>query len=624
MVSEYRYEPLKNPQSELRLIQLEPGDRENNVRCNISTYASGNYQSYRALSYVWGDSRRKCPITLNGQPFFVTANLEAALRNLRLTPSVQTPHLWIDAICIDQENFSERDEQVLRMRRIYHEADMVIIWLGDEQDGAGSPVPAGASLRMWALDPVSLRSPRMIGSVFKLIEMLSVLFNIMKTMGASRGYDLWKTNVSSEDMVIMNDIHVWERLSRLFHREWFERLWIIQELGVSRNPVIQCGISVLPWGRIESAAALILRPNNANFPDHIKRILPLMGAHRLTQVAINSMRNVDKGNILTALWFTRPAKCLDPRDRLFAILGVVEDSKDIEIDYASSVGHVYKQWATKRIIRTESLDVLSACADSGRTGELPSWVPDLRRPWGQDKILWEWAHYSAPRLRWKIIGPGTQLIPSHISTNASEAFSVDGSRLSVHGTFMAEVKSLSSVADVTAKILVSDPTDLKSRLKEIIQGWERWHSQLSPPPFTKIEEFNQALLHGDISEDELNGLWPSFVAWYLPNGTQSFLALPPEIQAQSIANLERQLFSLLHGNQMFLTKDLIPGIVAGNCEARIGDQVWCLAGGLTPFLLRAVKGGYRIISPCYWRNNRYFILGDPEVANLKIKTITIL
>jgi hypothetical protein len=100
------------------------------------------------------------------------------------------------------------------------------------------------------------------------------------------------------------------------------------------------------------------------------------------------MPNFDKSNVLTVLHSTQGAKCSDPRDRLHGIIGVVEDTEDIKVDYAIPVQNVYQNWARLRIQRTKTLGALSACADSIMVGDLPSWVPDLRQPFGQDKPLW--------------------------------------------------------------------------------------------------------------------------------------------------------------------------------------------------------------------------------------------
>ena len=110
------------------------------------------------------------------------------------------------------------------------------------------------------------------------------------------------------------------------------------------------------------------------------------------------MLNIDTENILTVLHNTQNTKCSDPRDRLFAILGVADDTKDVEIDYSIPVTEVYIRWAQKRIKRLKTLDILSACVDSSRGGDLPLWVADLRRSFGQDRILWNYSLTSVKKI----------------------------------------------------------------------------------------------------------------------------------------------------------------------------------------------------------------------------------
>lgn len=145
----------------------------------------------------------------------------------------------------------------------------------------------------------------------------------------------------------------WAQLAKLFHRPWFKRLWVIQEVCSSENVTVYWGSLSVPWSELQSAAAVILKPGDFPdiiFPSSIKKILPLMGAHHLTQVDLPSLRHFDKNNILTALWHTRKACCSDPRDRLYALLGLVYDTSDIKIDYGSSVETVYRNWAVDRIL----------------------------------------------------------------------------------------------------------------------------------------------------------------------------------------------------------------------------------------------------------------------------------
>ncbi|KAF8859326.1 heterokaryon incompatibility, partial [Acephala macrosclerotiorum] len=85
---------------------------------------------YEALSYVWGESDPPCWILCNGQRKSVTPNLGAALRRLRYKEKWRL--VWIDAICVNQEDLDERSQQVMLMRNIYSPARRVIVWLGED------------------------------------------------------------------------------------------------------------------------------------------------------------------------------------------------------------------------------------------------------------------------------------------------------------------------------------------------------------------------------------------------------------------------------------------------------------------------------------------------------------
>jgi hypothetical protein len=85
-------------------------------------------KTYEALSYVWGDVRDSIPILVDGHPVSVTKSLESAVRHLRYPDKPRT--LWVDYICINQEDILERSELVAKLGSIYENADSVLIWLG--------------------------------------------------------------------------------------------------------------------------------------------------------------------------------------------------------------------------------------------------------------------------------------------------------------------------------------------------------------------------------------------------------------------------------------------------------------------------------------------------------------
>jgi hypothetical protein len=593
----FHYTPLNNPEFDLRFINISPGEFDERLSCSLYTPYTKFVPpgGYRALSYTWGDAARKVPIFLNGRTFLVTPNLEDALRNLRTTTTQEWQNqlpLWIDAICINQEDSDERDGQVRRMKWIYQQADHVIIWLGNYNE------PSDVTLR---IDPSKWRFNRIEENSEDTARSALVLALFMKDE-ASRHQES-EVLVGLEDCQHLRNLQVWAQLLRLFHRPWFERLWIIQELAVSRKAVVLWGKLQTPWPTLEKAAKFILRPGEALLPTQIRKIFPLLGAHRITQVDLKSMLNVDTNNIMTVLHNTQNTKCSDPRDRLYAIRGIVEDNQDIEIDYSIPVQQVYRNWAEKRIRRTQTLDILCACADSGRGGDLPSWVPDLRQPFGQDKVLW----IASQSLRKESDGENKEKEGQDSSEfQCSDlCFSDDGLKVSVSGQYLGKVGNLTAVGDVVTNLL--DPTDLEARLRQIIADWERtlntpklvWGDELLTP-----KGFKETLLRSFYPRSsELGVLDAPYRVWC------GEIAVSLDLDAKGyLREFERSLFSRVHGCQMFIMeRSGRTGIVAGNCETQTGDELWLLRGGLTAFVLRRVNEvEHRLISPCYLFGKMYW------------------
>ena len=92
---------------------------------------------------------------------------------------------------------------------------------------------------------------------------------------------VWISNLETR----LLNLQAWAQLSILFHRGWFERLWIIQELNVCKVPVALWGRVAIPWTRLSNFADWILNPPSV-MPNNLQRILPWMGAHRLSQVML--------------------------------------------------------------------------------------------------------------------------------------------------------------------------------------------------------------------------------------------------------------------------------------------------------------------------------------------------
>lgn len=128
------YAPLRNDSREFRLLILKPStDPLAPIRCKLkqASFDNGDLK-YTALSYVWADPPGTTPIIVNGVETQITLNLEAALRHIRQPSCAAT--LWVDALCINQENIPEKNHQVEMMREIYSGAELVIAWLGSARE----------------------------------------------------------------------------------------------------------------------------------------------------------------------------------------------------------------------------------------------------------------------------------------------------------------------------------------------------------------------------------------------------------------------------------------------------------------------------------------------------------
>ncbi|KAH9203950.1 heterokaryon incompatibility, partial [Leptodontidium sp. 2 PMI_412] len=178
---------------------------------------------YTALSYHWGDQSNKLPIYLSNtgfletydqaSNFWVTESLHDALVQLRrnhyLLPGDSKHALWIDAICIDQDNIEERNEQVRRMGDIYQKAALIYIWLGPEENN---------SQLAWSKITVVVDNVRRFP-----FDRRQHTYNSWKDMHAG----MMTAVVNPSWGGLESKGH--EAMCHLLSRPWWTRAWIVQE-----------------------------------------------------------------------------------------------------------------------------------------------------------------------------------------------------------------------------------------------------------------------------------------------------------------------------------------------------------------------------------------------------------
>jgi Heterokaryon incompatibility protein (HET) len=148
--SKFSYTPLNPPENCIRLVKLLPADDvDDPVLCELIQVTFGELPEYNALSYMWGDEDFKEPILVNGQAFEVGENLWQALRHLRNHKELLP--LWADALCINQMDIPERNQQLRIMSHIYTRARTVLVWLDplqvDKSHGNILKLPSYLGLR---------------------------------------------------------------------------------------------------------------------------------------------------------------------------------------------------------------------------------------------------------------------------------------------------------------------------------------------------------------------------------------------------------------------------------------------------------------------------------------------
>ncbi|KAI2470061.1 HET-domain-containing protein [Annulohypoxylon bovei var. microspora] len=288
-----------------------------------------------ALSYVWGDQSIRREIYVNDVPMSVTASLESALRELRNHKRIQQGFfVWVDALCINQEDLDERSTQVGRMKEIYHTAWHVVIWLGPED--------RSSNLAMLALRYMSLESERgdVLSKLYQRVEFYIVRLPFMQ----------WKHEHTK--LLIRKD--VLNAIHHLLARSYWRRLWIIQEVVLgSRNSPVLCGSSSILLRDIFKSLQVMKSDGDAlgqyiimsaRGNGNLKEKWNLKGdtyevSEKLWErpVAMAALQALDTNlattnrGVYDALLLSREAKATDERDRVYGILGLPHLARIVQI-----------------------------------------------------------------------------------------------------------------------------------------------------------------------------------------------------------------------------------------------------------------------------------------------------
>ncbi|KAI1174370.1 hypothetical protein F4777DRAFT_580057 [Nemania sp. FL0916] len=399
----YKYEPLpqgRNGERWIRVLDLLPStENEAPIRVCLRTVLLKENVHYDAVSYVWGDMSTTETVlvrddgvsgllwkiqtpTLNitntitdseteFRPKQIRTNLVDGLRVLRMPDRERT--LWIDALCINQDDRDERSQQVGFMGLIFWLAECVLVWLGPDEKGIAAKV-----------------------------------IKYMQPISAAYFHSNDRRPRSQEEAEAL-DADVWSGIAELYRNPWFERVWVQQEVGLARHcrffwgdKVNCCHHDVLGFDLwLETAGQQIVNRFNMD-----RGVLKGTRSHwisygRSTREAWADDRQnfISQRPFLVTLIEGARCKASDPRDHVYAFLGhpaarrhyayrpeqkinylkLVEDGEDtlVQPDYNKTVDEVFLETAIALFNQQHDMRVLGAVrhTEESLARDYPSWVP---------------------------------------------------------------------------------------------------------------------------------------------------------------------------------------------------------------------------------------------------------
>ncbi|KAI1872366.1 uncharacterized protein JN550_004085 [Neoarthrinium moseri] len=457
LASPHRYHAIQD--SQVRLLRLAPGDQGDPLRCalkpvdlrRIAHVADGRRPAYKyqALSYAWGDEEPTENLMINVEPNpqviddVFRQSLQDDLRNkavgllkirpnlmqalVRLRAKKEAIWLWVDAICINQEDELEKNHQLTKMPTVFGNAWSVAIWIGHDSD------PTAQDMAM-----------KFIPTILNL-TLLDRLLARSKPEEATLKY--------------------WVAFAALLRRPWFSRRWVIQEVAFAKRAALRCGDNIVNWLDFVDAVELFFRKLNRiralysaselskQRPDALNRV-ESAGALALLQASNGVLRKGANGAVLDRLWrlealvmrFTS-FETTDPRDTVYALMSL---ASDVPIDSNGAEGHSDETEGHQTLISQYHrdpvdtfIDFVKSCIETSGSLDVicRHWAPALKEEMPSWIGLVDQAPFGPPgRFMGRINGdslvgdPGSQVFNASKGTKASVTFPLfqDAARVERH------------------------------------------------------------------------------------------------------------------------------------------------------------------------------------------------
>jgi hypothetical protein len=580
-VAKYEYSAL--PEDGTMYIRLAKVLRScnNDVEIMIEHFPLEAAPSFTALSYLWGKPSRTYPIIANQKSLGVTKNLliffrEAQRRLDANDECSKTFHgwLWIDAVCINQDDQLERSQQVRHMKTIFEAAHDMIIWLGEGRGRTGEALDVMREVAAYGLNNNERLDVRIIEDQPEHI-----------------------CELSGPRFTCRFPIPSLKVIDKNFHLGYWYRSWIFQEASTPKGT---------KTNRDANGSAATGTTWVCQRAVHIPFVQYLTACRHLSWAFANKpkrfhrdIRGVTNGPLLTIQSFqhyrlecgyvdtiynllveTRDSEATDARDKIYAILGLASDTNDLDIkpDYELSTAEIFTQLAARVIKSHQSLDCLGS-AGIVKHKDIPSWAAD-----------WEQNYWRVPfpfHHRARVLDTERFVTAKTRIYNASEGmvpnidFDSSERKLLVSGFIFDTIREVKSSK---GRRWSSDV--------EPAECWQEWISlvrQIGDVYVSSCSTFEAfaKLLKADVHAVYIDGSADRGSAF------EEFTSL--EVNAFTLNDFGTH--NATAHRRLFATKNGYLGLAAAGTE--IGDSICIVGGSQTPMVLRAVDDEWLFVGQAY-------------------------
>ena len=559
----YSYTPLPTETS-LRLLKFGA----DGLSCELITTTLQDAPPYVALSYTWGPPSFTETLPLGPleawHAFPITKSAYEALKCLGLTIGRQNRTLWVDAICINQQDNAERASQVSIMRQIYEKATRVYVWLG----------------------PPSKESKGAFQKIHEWLQSLDHQIECFKKSGKLQPGQK-KIPLSIDAFADVESEATLATIDNLCAREWWSRAWIVQEATSNGGTYLFCGkanIQIDSFFRVYN----ILPRFGAKKPESADEQVLCQLPHQLGRVRKLRDQEVDV-SFLEALQHMRLFRSTDPRDKVYTAYALCPRIQEyLKPDYSTKLQEVYIDVVRAYISssrKEQLLDFLGYVVENNDpdvgpnkvypspTDELiPSWVPD-----------WRCRLLFTPLSRQILDKDGAHRNAYAASGTTTHSFDIHGKEMHVRGftlDVIDEVRPLLRDPELAAKQAQNDR---------------------NPPGFLYVtgQNFREMSLHMSVADlrCDLDGHCTRDFAidWTLV--AADYAELSGEQREERNVMIE-SFGDAVSVRQLGCTERNFWGLVPDT--ARVGDKVCMFFGGQVLYLLREEDGGrYHFVGECY-------------------------